>query len=97
VPYHSSAPLDVDGMVLQRGTQMRFLLANFTPHPQRVRVGGCGETATARHLDESSVQRAVLSPDQWRAEQGGQLEVRHGVLEVELAPYALVRIDTHHE
>jgi hypothetical protein len=96
-PYRSSAPLRVDGLVLQREGEKRILLANFTPQMQNVRVGGCSDGATVKHLHEGNAAQAMLAPQQWRATVGEQMEVHHGVAQIELAPYAVARIDTHHE
>jgi hypothetical protein len=46
-----------------------------------------------RYLDESTVERACRTPDQYRGDPGAMAEVRRGELELKLLPYAVARID----
>lgn len=97
--------LTVAGLALRRGSQTRLLLANLTPEPQTVAVTvqsldvqAGGEQAVAgdwllRQLDETTVRRATTHPEAFRAEAGTRLTAEDGRFQVELAAYAVARLD----
>jgi hypothetical protein len=92
----SSAPLRVEGLVLRKGDRTRILLANFAPEPQTVRVicTSLGKSVRVVQLDETNIEAAMNSPETFRAEPGHSIEAREGELELNLAPFAIARIDT---
>jgi hypothetical protein len=73
--------------------QTRVLLANMSPDPQQVSVQNLGQDVRVRHLNETNVEAAMTSPEEFRAEEGDTVRTREGSLELDLLPYALVRID----
>jgi hypothetical protein len=44
-------------------------------------------------MDETNVEAAMLSPDDYRAQMGDLQPTSGGVLKFQLLPYAIVRID----
>jgi hypothetical protein len=48
----------------------------------------------SRRLDETSVLEAMQSPEDFRQSPGETLVTRAGVLELELPPYGLARLDS---
>jgi len=93
VPTRSSDPLRVDGLAVRRDGRTRVILANLSPEPQRVAVQGLGQEVHVRHLDESNAEVAMTSPEEFRTRPGQRVETRAGVLELDLLPYAVARID----
>jgi hypothetical protein len=89
----SSEPLRVDGIALRKRARTRVLLGNFWPEPCAVRVQGLSPEARVRLLDERSAIRAAASPEAFRAEPGEARSAPGGVLELELPPCAVARID----
>jgi hypothetical protein len=93
VPSISGQPLAVEGIVLEWDRQRRVLLANLSATPRRVRVPiGAGQ-AQVRLLDETTVLAALRTPEDFRARGGEPAPASDGVLELELRPYAIARID----
>jgi hypothetical protein len=45
------------------------------------------------HLDETNAEAAMTSPKEFRARPGQRVETKAGVLELDLLPYAVARID----
>lgn len=89
----SSEPLQVDGLVLQKAGRTRLLLANFTPHAQRVFVHPVQQGATVRYLNETNAAAAMSAPAEFRATAGAVLTATAGKLELALRPFALACID----
>ena len=89
----SSAPLDVAVLCAHTLDGQRILMANLTNEPRRCSVGrlSAGQVRV-RTLDDSSVVTACDDPARFRA-QSRQKRTREGALELELAPYAYVRVD----
>ncbi len=56
----SSAPLQVDGIALQKEGKLRRILANFTAKRQAVTVHGVGDCVQIRRLDETTARQAIL-------------------------------------
>jgi hypothetical protein len=94
IPSVSSHPLRVDGLALQKGGKTRVMLANFTAEPQTVTVSGLGERVHVRSLDETNVEKAVRSPEVFRAHAGESLSSHNGAVQVRLRPYAILRLDS---
>ncbi len=90
----SSDLLLVDGLVLRKGGKTRLLLANLSLESRRVTVRNLSETVRLQRLDETSAQRAMETPEAFRAEVGELKQTSSGTLEIELLPYAVVRIDS---
>jgi hypothetical protein len=64
-----------------------------TPRDQEVAIGPLEATrAWVRRLDEDTAPAAMTDPQRFRT-MGAFEEVRHGALQLNLAPYAVVRID----
>lgn len=90
---HSSDPLTVNGIAVEKGNQVRILLANLTAEPRKVTLPNLGARATLRVLDERNVEQAMQSPEEFRAEAGQPVETGDGALELTLLPFAVARID----
>jgi len=93
LPWTSGNDLVVEGLGLAKGGKTRIVLANLTEKTQKVRLA-CpllkGEIRVKR-MDESNVMAAMTMPGVFRTDNG---EVVSGSpLELELHPYAIVRID----
>jgi hypothetical protein len=93
VPTSSSDPLRVDGLAVRRDSRTRVILANLSPEPQRVTVQGLEQEVHVHHLDETNAEAAMTSPKEFRARPGQRVETKAGVLELDLLPYAIARID----
>jgi hypothetical protein len=93
VRVRSSDPLTIEGLAVRAGTATHLLVANMTPRDQTVAIGPLEATrAWVRRLDEDTGQAAMTAPQRFR-KTGAFEEVRHGALQLNLAPYAVVRID----
>jgi hypothetical protein len=92
----SSAPLQVDGLVLREDRRTRILLANLGAEPRHVRVvnANLGAQVRVKHLDETNAETAMQSPESFRAELGSLIQSPGGSIELLLRPYALARIDS---
>src|SRR5207302_10301838 len=90
VAARSSAPLAVEALALRTGGCVVLLAANLSPAPQRCRIVGFpAGIGTVRRLDEDSFVRAATEPAFFRA----GTEPVDAADELELGPYAYVRID----
>jgi hypothetical protein len=86
-------PPSLAALALRARDRVVVLLANLGPEPQQVTVNGLADAPVrARAVDERSAAEALLDPLAFRAT-GEPLEVRSGELEVELRPYAYLRVD----
>ena len=86
-------PLRAVGLAVEVDGALGVLVANITPEPQRVRVGGLGgATARVRVLDEASADVALTDPGAFRASPGAEVRLRDGELWLELGPYAVARV-----
>ncbi len=92
----SSQPLAVDGMILRRAGRQRALIANMTAEPLTVRVAwpSASRRVRMRKLDEYSVREATLYPESWRAQPGDAITLAGPAIDVPLAAYGIVRLDT---
>jgi hypothetical protein len=89
----SSRPLAVEALAARTNEGHHVLVANLTPDPQRCTVGPLESGRVAlRTLDETTAVQAVEDPDAFRAARE-ERPVREGRIELELAPYAVVRVD----
>jgi hypothetical protein len=93
VSIRSSHPLDLEAMAVQSEAGLHVLVANLTPASLRCRVEGLlADCVRLRTLDEETMAAACDDPERFRAERRGQ-NAPGGRLELELLPYAVVRID----
>jgi hypothetical protein len=90
----SSDTLAVEGLALRQGERTRLILANLTDQPQQVTVHQLSEQVLVLHLNETNVELAMQSPEAFRAERGELRSTSAGMLELNLLPYALARIDS---
>ncbi len=93
IPYQSSAPLQVNALALQKEGRICWLIANYTAVPQTVQIGGLNPTVKLHPLDETTVEMACMSPEQFRATLGEAVVTSSGTLKLTLRPFAVVRID----
>jgi D-apionolactonase len=91
----SSDPLRVDGMTMRKEGRSRTMLANLSSKSQAVRFDHPGpvERLRIKRLDASNAERAMRSPEAYRAEPGAPVQGSGGQLEFVLSPYSLARID----
>jgi D-apionolactonase len=89
----TSDPLGATALALRDGVRTRILLANLRPTPQRIALRLAATRARVRRLDETNAEEAMRSPETFRAKPGELVEVRDGMLALDLLPYALARID----
>jgi hypothetical protein len=93
IPTQSSNILKVDGLALRKQDQTRIILANLSAEPQQMTVQNLGEQASVRYLDETNVEAAMQSPEEFRAQTSNLQQTSAGTLQLQLRPYALARID----
>jgi hypothetical protein len=93
LPIASDEPAGLDGLALVQGDRLRVLLANHGPSPRRGRVSNLRASARIRHLDATNAIEAMRSPEGFRARIGKPVATARGVLELELPPFGVVRID----
>jgi hypothetical protein len=94
VPTTSSDALKVNGLALRKDGQTRVLLANLSPDPQHVNVQNLSQNVRVRHLNETNAEAAMVSPEDFRTDEVQSVKTSEGVLELNLLPYAVVRIDS---
>jgi hypothetical protein len=87
----SSAPLVVEALALRDGG-LHVLVANLTPRTQRATIGPLPDSITVRVLDETTAVAAGDRPEEFRA-RTERVEARDGVVELQLRPYAVARLD----
>jgi D-apionolactonase len=89
----SSQPLSVEVLTPRNGGSFRFLFANFTDTMQTVELSGIQGVGVLYILDEHNVAQAVSDPDAFRSRPGEHLTLTHDGFHLELAPFAVARID----
>ena len=96
IPSTTSAPLNVEGIAIQKEGRTRILLANLESTPQDVRLvyPGLGAKVRVRQLDETNVEETMRSPESFRSIKGRIAETEDKALQLSLLPYASVRIDS---
>jgi hypothetical protein len=94
IPTQTSDNLRAEGIALQKNGRMRVIVANLTPEPQTVQVCNLSAQVTCRRLDETNVLAAMSSPESFRQAAGEKMLTQSGILELELLPYALARLDS---
>ncbi len=94
LPVASSEPLRAVGFAFRREGRMRVLLANFTPRRTQVELHGLPLQVHVRPLDEeNNAMEAMVEPERFRRRPGPEEHAPGGRLELELLPYAVVRLD----
>ncbi|MGC8878172.1 MAG: hypothetical protein ACP5R2_03010, partial [Anaerolineae bacterium] len=93
VPSASSATLRVDGLALRKGDKTRVILANLTGQEQSINIIGLGQRVHVRSLDETNVESAMRSPEEFRGQNGKVMIADAGSLELALLPYGIATID----
>jgi hypothetical protein len=89
-----SQPLAIGALAVGGAETRGVLVANHTADPQAIVVRGLGaERVRLRRLDETTAEEAMISPELFRT-MGEPLSSPGGAVELELAPYAVVRIET---
>ena len=92
VAIEATHPLAVEALAVRDGDGLHMLIASLTPVPGRCRIEGLpAGVAGARTLDERSFTSACSDPEGFRA--GAERMPVEGSLELDLAPYAVVRLD----
>ncbi len=89
----SSDPLTIDGLALRLGERVRVLLANFTSAVQHIDLRGLHGEVTVRRLNEHNAELATQSPEIFRTQAGERFALEHDHLQLELAPYAVAKLD----
>lgn len=88
------APSELAVLAVSAGERLRVLAANLTPRPLAARVGGFpGVTASLRMLDETTANHALGDPLAYRSAAGATLALSGGSAPLELAPFAIARLD----
>jgi hypothetical protein len=89
----SSEPLAVEALAARHGDALRLLVANLTPRPQQCELAPLEDgRAHVRVLDEQSYPTATGAPERFRSEPE-EVDVGDGTLALELAPFAVARVD----
>jgi hypothetical protein len=89
----SNQPLTVIALAIESGSALHLLVANLTSTQQRITIGPLqDQNVSTRRLDTSTALNAMFKPDRFRAERESMV-VRRGELNLNLAPYAVIRID----
>lgn len=90
----SSRPLVVEALAVEDSAGRHVLVANLTPADQPVVLTGLrGANARIRALELASVRQAMTDPASFRAETM-TAPISGGSLELDLGPYALIRVDS---
>jgi hypothetical protein len=93
----STAPLSVDGLALDDGRSLRLLVACLVPQPQTLILEQLPDgIVSLRRLNESTAQVALLDPELFRFRQAEEHKISGGQIELELAPFEIVRMDVGH-
>ena len=93
LPTRSSNSLLVEALALSREGRQRILIANLSDESQAVSIGGLPERAAIRILDETNAEFAMLKPKSFRTQPLDYVKNDNGVLDLNLRPYAIARID----
>jgi hypothetical protein len=91
--FTSSHPLQFSGLALRAGDRLRLLIANHTQERQTITLTGINGTFEVKSLDDTTVEIAINDPEGYRASSGKQVTTSVSGLQLELLPYAIVRLD----
>jgi hypothetical protein len=89
----SSQPLRLDGIALAAGDRKRILAANLEEKPVKARIDGLPVTVDVKRMDDRTAMAAVSDAEGYRGQAGRPADTEAGSLELELAPFEIVRID----
>jgi hypothetical protein len=90
----SSAPLAAEALAVEDVDGLHVLVANLLPDPLVVDVDDlAAPSATVRMLDQATAGHATKDPAAWRARAADSRRAGDGPLRLELAPYAVARVD----
>jgi hypothetical protein len=90
----STDPLRAVALCVEQPPVTHLLVASVTPEPQHVRLAGIGGSRGAvRMLDERSAPAALTDPVGFRAQPPSALAVMDHELDLDLAPFAVARVD----
>ena len=90
----SSDSLRVECLALRLRRRMRLLVANLTDAPCQALLSGlAAPSVLVRQLDEVSYDQAVRGADAFGNNPGEIRSVEHGILRLDLLPYAVARVD----
>jgi D-apionolactonase len=89
----SSLPKRIDGLMLSRGNRLTILVVNLEERAGRIRLQFNGSIKGLRRLNEKNAMQAIRTPEVYRALPFESIETQNGILEMELMPFELVRID----
>jgi len=95
-PSLSSEPERVESLVMTKAGKTRVMAANLGAMPETIHVAVPelqGEVRV-RYLDERNAVEAMRNPEAFRSDPGARMSVEGGIVELELLPYGLVRIDS---
>jgi D-apionolactonase len=92
IPIFTSDHLRVDGFALQDQERLRILIANLTPQSQSVFLS-TNDSFRLRRLDTGNAEWAMREPEQYRMQQREIVRGVDGNLSLELAPFAILRLD----
>ncbi len=89
----SNQPQKCDALVLRCEGSLRIMVANYTPETQRVTIKGPAGNFTLKKLDEMTLEESTTSADMSRNEPATWIKTDNSSMEIELLPYAYVRLD----
>jgi D-apionolactonase len=94
-PVRCSDPLAVAGLGLAsaKGRSSRLLITNLRNHLQRIRIHCPSIEAALTILDSTSAEEATHAPERFRARPGQRVAAAGGLIELELSPFAIARLD----
>ena len=93
VPVSVEDPLAVAVLAVQKRGRTRLLGANLTDLPQVLRLENIPAMASLLRLNDKNIRQASRAPEVFRAAAPEVLTGSGGVLELQLAPYEVVRLD----
>jgi hypothetical protein len=91
----SSDPLKAHAIALRKNGSLRIVLANVTAEVQTVRFlpGSSDRVFRAKLLNERSAEFAMSAPEAFRAAEGESIAIEEKGRDIQLAPWAIMRLD----
>ncbi len=93
VPVAFEDPLSVAVLAVQKRGKTRLLGANLTDLDQSLRLENIPPMASLVRLNEGNIRQASRAPEVFRAASPEVITASGGVLELQLAPYEVIRLD----
>ena len=78
---------------MRKGKRTRVMVANTTDEMQTVSLSTLGAKVRIKRLDETNGLTAMQAPEKYRLYSGEVVKTIGGKLQIQLQPYALVKID----